>query len=173
MTLALLQDAEATSALARAVLPWSRLFSHSKAVSAAVLFLHLVPLVTAAGAAVVADRSTLRASRLGADARTMQLVALARTHRVVLAGLALSLTSGILLFLSDVDNFRTAIAFWTKLGMVTLLLANGFLMTRTEAALAADPASESLWGRLRTVSQLSMALWLGTVLNGVILATYA
>ena len=173
MMLALLPDAEATSALARAVTPWSRLFSHSKAVSAAVLYLHLVPLVIAAGAAFAADRATLRVSNLGSAARTEQLAMLASIHRVVVSGLALSFASGILLFLSDVDNFRTAPAFWSKLVMVALLLSNGFLMTRTEAGLRADVANEALWHRMRTVSMLSMVLWLGTVLNGVILATYA
>ena len=173
MMLALLQDGEATSALARAVTPWSRLFSHSKAVSAAVLFLHLVPLVVAAGTAFVADRATIRASRLGPPERSAQLAELARIHRIVVGGLALSFVSGVLLFLSDVDNFRTAPAFWTKLAMVALLLANGFAMTRTEAALRTSGDDAQRWSRLRTISVLSMVLWLATVLNGVVLATYA
>lgn len=173
MMLALLPDGEAASALARAVTPWSRLFSHSKAVSAAVLFLHLVPLVIAAGTAFVADRATIRASRLGLAERTAQLVELARIHRVVVGGLSLSVVSGVLLFLSDVDNFRTAPAFWTKLVMVALLLANGYAMTRTEASLRAGGDNASGWSSMRTISVMSMVLWLATVLNGVILATYA
>ena len=173
MILSLLQDAEATSALARAVTPWSRLFSHSKAVSAAVLFLHLVPLVTAAGTAFAADRATIRASRMGAGERTAQLVDLARIHRFVVGGLALSFSSGVLLFLSDVDNFRTAPAFWSKLVLVALLLSNGFAMTRTEASLRGASDEAAGWSRMRTISVLSMILWITTILNGVVLATYA
>ena len=173
MMLVLLPDAESASALARAVTPWSRLFSHSKAVSAAVLYLHLVPLVIAAGTAFVADRATIRASRLGATERAAQLAALSRIHRTVVGGLTLSFASGVLLFLSDVDNFRSAPAFWSKLVMVALLLTNGFLMTRTEARLRAAGDDASGWSCMRAISVSSMVLWLATVLNGVVLATYA
>jgi len=79
-----LARAEASSPLARLVEPWNGLYSDSKAVATAVMFFHLVPLLIAGGAALTADRATIRASRLSGDERTRQLSELARTHAIVL-----------------------------------------------------------------------------------------
>ena len=173
MLLAQLAHAEATSPLARLVEPWNSLYSDSKAVATAVMFFHLVPLLIAGGAALTADRATIRASRLSLDERTRQLSELARTHAIVLFGLSLSLISGVLLFLSDVDEFLGSPWFWVKLAFVGLLLANGFVMTRTERALANGGDQGVLWGRLRTISMLSLILWTATTLVGVALTNYA
>jgi hypothetical protein len=173
MLLAQLAAAEGSSALARLAEPWNNLYSDSKAVASAVLFFHLVPLLVAGGAAVTMDRSALRASRGSADDRSRHLTELARTHPLVLGGLALSLASGVLLFLSDVDEFLGSPFFWIKLGLIGLLLANGFIMTRTEQSLNAGGDAAELWGRLRTISILSLILWLATTLAGVVLTNYA
>ena len=173
MLLAQLAAAEGTSALARLAEPWTNLYSDSKVVSATVVFLHLVPLLLAGGAALTADRATLRASRGSAEDRTRQLGELARVHAVVLGGLALSFASGVLLFLSDVDEFLGSPFFWVKLGLIGLLLLNGFVMTRTERALSGGGNETSLWARLRTISILSLTLWIATTLAGVVLMTYA
>jgi uncharacterized membrane protein len=171
--IATLQDAASPNALVRLAEPWNRLFSHSKPVSAAVLFLHLVPLLIAGGTAIVADRATLRAARGSAADRARQLVELAGTHRFVLGGLTLSLVSGILLFLSDVESFLPSPFFWIKLTCVALLLTNGFVITRTERALGAAAEDAKLWRRLRTVSIVSLVLWLATTLAGVVLKEFA
>jgi uncharacterized membrane protein len=171
--LAQLAAAEGSSALARLAEPWNALYSDSKVVSSAVVFLHLLPLLVAGGAALTADRATLRAVRGSADDRSRQLRDLARVHAVVLGGLALSFVSGVLLFLSDVDEYLGSPIFWVKLGFVGLLLLNGFMMTRTEKALASGGDETALWGRLRTISVLSLALWTTTTLVGVVLMTYA
>lgn len=171
--LAQVAAAEGSSALARLAEPWNSLYSDSKAVASAVLFLHLVPLLLAGGAAITADRATLRAVRGSADDRARQLRDLARVHAAVLVGLALSFVSGVLLFLSDVDEFLGSPWFWVKLGIVGLLLANGFVMTRTERALANGGDEGVLWGRLRTISVLSLTLWIATTLVGVALTNYA
>jgi hypothetical protein len=168
-----LAAAEGSSALARLAEPWNNLYSDSKAVASVVLFFHLVPLLVAGGAAVTMDRSALRASRGGADDRSRHLVELARTHPFVLGGLALSFASGVLLFLSDVDEFLATPVFWVKLVLVALLLLNGFMMTRTERALGATRDDATLWGRLRTISVLSLILWIATTLAGVVLTNYA
>jgi uncharacterized membrane protein len=105
--------------------------------------------------------------------RTRQLGELARVHAVVLAGLALSFASGVLLFLSDVDEFLGSPFFWVKLGLVGVLLANGFMMNRTERALAGGGNETALWARLRTISLLSLVLWIATTLAGVVLMSYA
>ena len=168
-----LARAEASSPLARLVEPWNGLYSDSKAVATAVMFFHLVPLLIAGGAALTADRATIRASRLNVEDRTRQLGELARTHAIVLVGLALSFVSGLLLFLSDVDEFLASPWFWVKLGFVGLLLVNGFVMTRTERALANGGDQGVLWDRLRTISVLSLTLWIATTLVGVALTNYA
>ena len=160
-------------ALARAAAPWAKVFGDYKAVSAGVLFLHLAPLVFAAGAAFTADRATLRALKLGAAERARQLQDLAAIHRVVLFGLTLSFISGLLLFLSDVETFLGSVFLWIKLGLVGLLVVNGFLMTRTEKALARSDGDPALWARLRTIALLSAVLWLATTLAGVVLKEYA
>jgi uncharacterized membrane protein len=173
MLLAQLARAGASSPLARLVEPWNGLYADSKAVATTVMFFHLVPLLIAGGAALTADRATIRASRASVEDRTRQLGELARTHAIVLVGLALSFISGVLLFLSDVDEFLGSPWFWVKLGIVGLLLANGFVMTRTERALANGGDEGVLWGRLRTISVLSLTLWIATTLVGVALTNYA
>jgi hypothetical protein len=170
---ALLAAAESSSALARVAEPWNSLYSDSKAVASAVLFLHLVPLLLAGGAAITADRATLRAARGTAEDRSRHLRDLARVHAVVLGGLALSFVSGVLLFLSDVDEFLGSPVFWVKLALVGLLLLNGFMMTRTEKALGAGGEETAHWARLRTISVLSLILWTTTTLVGVVLTNYA
>jgi uncharacterized membrane protein len=171
--LAQLTATEGSSALARLVEPWNSLYSDSKVVSSAVVFLHLLPLLVAGGAALTADRATLRAARGSADDRARQLRELARVHAVVLGGLALSFVSGVLLFLSDVDEYLGSPVFWVKLGFVGLLLLNGFMMTRTEKALASGGNESALWARLRTISVMSLILWTTTTLVGVVLMSYA
>lgn len=173
MVLAQLEAAKSSSALARLAEPWNTLYSDSKVVSATVVFLHLVPLLVAGGAAIAADRATLRATRGTVEDRTRQLAEIGRTHRVVLGGLALSFASGVLLFLSDVDTFLESPFFWIKLGLVGLLLVNGFVMTRTEQTLHGRGDDAVLWGRMRTISMMSLALWLATTLAGVVLMSFA
>ena len=97
----------------------------------------------------------------------------AASHRIVVSGLALSFVSGILLFLSDVETFLGSVYIWVKLGLVGLLLVNGFLMTRTEKQLEASGDSVALWARMRTIALLSAVLWLATTLAGVVLKEFA
>jgi hypothetical protein len=132
-----------------------------------------VPLLLAGGAALTADRATIRVARSSADDRARHLGDLARTHAVVLSGLALSFASGVLLFLSDVDEFLGSPVFWVKLGLIGLLLLNGFVMTLTERALSTGGNESALWARLRTISVLSLILWIATTLAGVVLTNYA
>lgn len=173
MLLARVDAGGVTEALARVAAPWAKVFADYKAVSAGVLFLHLVPLVVAAGAAFAADRATLRAASAGPGERSRQLKELAAIHRVVRFGLALSLVSGVLMFLSDVETFLGSVFFWIKLVCVGLLLVNGYFMTRTEQALAAAGENEALWARMRTIALVSATLWLVTTLAGVVLKEYA
>jgi hypothetical protein len=153
--------------------PWSSVYAHNRAVSTAVIFLHVAPLVFGAGAAFVMDRTTLSVSRGGPIERDRHLRELARVHRVVLGGLTFSFVSGLLMFLSDVTTFLGAMLFWVKIGLVALLLANGFLLTRTEHALLTASNNDALWHRMRTLSVASAVLWLATTFSGVVLTQFS
>lgn len=161
-----------TGALATAAAPWARLYAHSKAVSSAVTFMHVAPLVFGAGAAFVMDRTTLRVGRGGAVERERHLHELERVHRVVITGLTFSFLSGVLFFLADVETFVGSFVFWGKLTLVALLLANGLLMKQTEQALLTASDSALLWHRMRTLSIMSAVLWLATTLAGVLLLQF-
>jgi len=155
--------------------PWRDAWGNSVVLSTGVLFVHLAALVLGAGLALAADRNTLRSWRAGPDERARQLAELAGTHRLVQGALGALFGSGVLLFLSDVEEYGSSRVFWVKMGLVTLLLANGYAMTRTEAALrgtdAQHPLLEALWRRMRAHSVTSAALWLVTLLAGTILAS--
>ena len=170
----LIQQAEGlTATLASLAKPWANLYGDSKVISATVTFLHIAPLIIGAGAAFAADRATMRVAREGPTERARQLKELAGIHRVVLFGLAMSFISGWALFFSDVETFLGSIFLWIKLALVGLLLLNGFLMTRTEAALGRSVESVPLWSRLRMLAVVSAVLWFATTLAGVVLREFA
>jgi uncharacterized membrane protein len=157
--------------------PWSKIVAHSKAVSASVLFFHLVPLIIAGGSAFAADRATLRVASADHHERRRQLQELVAIHRVVVIGLGFSFISGLLLFLADVETFLGSVFLWIKLALVAVLLVNGWMMTVTERDLARagenQDAAIPLWRRLQTLAVLSVALWIATTLAGVVLKEFA
>ncbi|MEP6730582.1 MAG: hypothetical protein ABJE10_08085 [bacterium] len=173
MILARVEASGLTGAIAKLAEPWAKFYGDYKAVSAGVLFLHLVPLIIAAGAAFAADRATLRVARADTGQRAEQLAGLASIHRIVILGLTLSFVSGVLMFLSDVETFVGSIFLYIKLGLVALLLINGWMMTRAEKALAVDVNDEKSWDRMRTIAYMSAVLWLATTLAGVVLKEFA
>jgi len=150
--------------------PWQRAYSDSTALPVAVVFVHLAALLVGGGLALAADRGTLRLARGEPAERGRHLASLALTHRPVVAALAMALTSGALLALTDVEEYATSRVFWVKMTLVATLLANGALMTRTEAALRADPDDTRRWARLHANALASGVLWLSVVLAGTTLA---
>jgi len=162
------------AALGDLVKPWADAYSNSKLLATVVTFVHVAGLLFGGGLAVAADRGTLRAMRRDAGLRGSHLEELSAVHRVVLTGLTLSLISGLLLLAADLDTYFGSWIFWTKMGMVALLLANGYLMTRTERMLKASPDPESTaWGKLHRASIVSLALWFAITLAGVALVNAA
>ena len=88
----------------------------------------------------------------------------------VLLGLILALGSGVLLFAADVATFARSPVFWVKMGLLALLLANGWLLSRTESELRTGEIDRpALWTRLGYISYASMALWLALILAGTLL----
>lgn len=145
------------------------MYGDSSVLPTLVVFGHIAALVFAGGLAVTLDRATLRAARGSPDDRARQIDELARAHRSVILGLALSAVTGVLLFAADVETYFTAPAFWTKMALVTALLVNGYMMTRVETKTRAPDGSTDAWGSLRRMAIASMVLWFATAFVGVAL----
>ena len=163
--------------LVQALEPWKSLFSVSKAVASIVTGVHLVGLLFGGGLAVAADRTTLRALRRPPAERAAALGELHAVHRPVLVALTALFVSGAALAAADLESFLASPVFYFKLGLVTLLLANGLVLERTERALRrAAPgagAETRLWYRLRATAWLSLMLWASTVAAGTVLVNAA
>jgi uncharacterized membrane protein len=154
--------------------PWSDFYSHSKGAETIVTFLHIGGLLLAGGLAVAADRSSLRALRFPARQRAEQMKELAAVHRWVLTGLTIVALSGLLLLTSDIETFFGSWIFWTKMGLVVLLLINGFMMTRVENGLALDAGDASPhWATLKRTAVSSLALWFTITLAGLALVNFS
>jgi hypothetical protein len=153
--------------LASLVAQWASLYSGHAALRTVVVFAHVGALVGAGGCAIAADRATLLASRRHEAERRSQVESLAGTHQVVIAGLALMLASGLMMFAADVETFLYSRVFWIKMGLIVLLLANGAALTAAERR--ATGGDEGAWGRLRLTAMTSLALWLSITFAGVAL----
>ncbi len=151
--------------------PWASLYNASPPLQTVVLFAHLAGLLMGGGFALATDRATLRAAGAGPEERIRHLSELHGVHRVVLIGLALAIASGVLMFAADLETFAVSALFWVKMGLVLLLLTNGYALTRAETALRRDPHGG--WDRLRKVSIASSVLWLSLVLAGTSLSNFS
>ena len=155
-----------TAALSQAVQSWTDVYSHSSLLRTLVGFVHVAGLVGGGGAAIAADRATLKATR-GALVGRDELTAIHTTHRVVVAGLAAVILSGVLLFAADVDTYSVSRIFWVKMGMVGALMINGALLVRVgRDGRVPDPGMRHA---LRRMTVISMALWFLTTLAGAAL----
>jgi len=161
--------------LVKLVEPWSALYSDSTIIPTLVVFGHIAALVFAGGMAVTLDRATLRAARGPAEFRWRQLEELRAAHRSVIIGLGLSVVTGVLLFAADLETYFGSWIYWTKMGLIVLLLINGYLMTRAEGAISSTPnaADEPGWKRLRTAAIVSLVLWFAIAFAGVALVKAA
>jgi hypothetical protein len=161
----------APATLVQLVEPWAQLYGDSSLLQTLVVFAHVAALVFAGGMAVTLDRATLRASRGSSEIRWRQLEELRAAHRQVLTGIALSLVTGLLLFAADLETYFGSWIFWTKMGLIGTLLANGFAMTRVEARVSSTPnaADGDGWRRLRTTATISIVLWFAIAFAGVAL----
>lgn len=156
--------------LAAVVAPWADFYNASKATQSAVSFGHFGGMMTAGGFALATDRATLRAAGAPAAEQPRQLKELALAHPIVVAALAVTALSGLLMLAADLESLVVAPAFWIKMGLIALLLGNGWLMMRAERALRSGDAADARgWQRLRRASLASLVLWFAVVLAGSIL----
>ena len=152
--------------------PWADFYSDSKLAETLVTFAHVGALLVGGGIAIAADRTTLRTA---SDVeRKRHLLDVGESHRAVVISLVVVVLSGLLLFASDVESFWGSWIYWTKMGLVVLLLVNGLRMQGIERRAAADPVvSTAHWSAFRGAAMVSLALWLVTSLAGVALLSYA
>lgn len=157
--------------LASPVEAWAAFYGDHQMVSVVVRYLHLAGVVVGGGTALVTDRRTLRALRLGAAERGAALAALATAHRVVVPALAVVVATGALMAASDTGTFLGSPLYWSKMGLVTLLLLNGLGLRAAERAAGAGRPKG--WAALGLASAASLLLWLGTLFAGVWLTVAA
>jgi len=141
---------------------WAHLYSDDKTVSVTVTYVHLAAVLVAGGLAAAADREALIASPSSPD-----LAAVHPPHRLIVISLLVIGLSGILMTLSDVHHFLTSVVFWTKMGLILLLLGNGALRLKAEHAVRLRIAAG--WSRLRRTSIASLVLWFVILLAGTII----
>lgn len=168
-------------ALVTALQPWADVYAESLWLPLALLSAHLLSLVAAAGVALAVDRRVLRVGAPRASVTSPPpsalLDELADAHPLVLRALTVTLLSGAAMATADLGTYASSTVFWSKMGLVVLLLANGHRMRRAERQLgavspaAATPAeAEPALGSLRAAAWRSVLLWSGIIVLGVVVS---
>ena len=162
----------AIPAVAGLVERWAHLYADSKALSAGIMFAHLAGVLGAGGLAIAADRASLLLPPGGGDADELarEIARLKSVHAWVIAGLALTVATGVLQLFSDLHTYLTAWIFWTKMGLIALLLLNGWVRLRAEQGIEAGGTATHL-ARFRRTSVASLVLWFAVLLAGAFLTT--
>ena len=150
--------------LAHAVSSWAAFYSGSAVMRTLVSFVHVAGLVAGGGAAISADRATLKATRRGLPVTREQIDHIHNTHRIVILGLAGVIVSGVLLFAADVDTYAPSKLFWLKMAMVAALMINGAFLVRVGHGV--QMPDEGTRRTMRWTASLSLALWFLTTLVG-------
>jgi hypothetical protein len=162
------------SALVDLLKPWSDFYGHSKLTETIVVFVHVGGLLLGGGIAVASDRATLRALARPSEDRAAQRHELSTAHRMVLTGIVLIALSGVALVTSDIETFWGSPIYWTKMALVVALLANGFMITRAEAALHHDDSDGARgWRTLHRTSVASLGLWFSITALGIALVNFS
>jgi hypothetical protein len=156
--------------LVAALQPWADFYGHNKLVAAGVEFLHVGGLLVGGGFAIASDRAALRAVKAPIEHQKHVLREFTTVHKPVLMALSVMVISGLLMLASDIGTFLVSPVYWTKMTLVLLLLANGYLLKRADEKLNADPSpGNRAWKHFKFSSIASITLWLSTTLAGVIL----
>jgi uncharacterized membrane protein len=136
---------------------WSSYYGDHQALSVTIRYLHLAALVVGGGTAIATDRQVRRAAPGAAADRAAAITMLNGAHGIVGASLALIVVTGVLMTGADLETYLTSWIFWTKMGLVALLLVNGAILRRAgqHAASLVHPPR-----RLVVTAVLSIVLWL-------------
>jgi uncharacterized membrane protein len=146
---------------------WASLYANHPVLRTALAFGHVGGLVVAGGAAVEADRLTLRRARRVSHVEDALFESNNAAHRTVVTALVAVVVSGILLFGADVDTYLYSKVYWTKMTLMVLLLANGALMLRAERRI--DRGDARAWAAMVRTAWASLLLWTLTTAAGVAL----
>lgn len=161
--------------IAGVVRPFADIYAASLPMQTGTSFLHFAGLLTAGGFAIATDRAVWRTARSVDVQRRRQLLAeLDAIHRPVLAGLTVVFVTGLLLTAADTQTYLVSAVFWTKMGLIALLLANGWWLGRISRGLVRDFDRRNRgWQLLLASSAVSVTLWLAVTFAGVLLTTRA
>jgi hypothetical protein len=157
----------ALTAVSHLLARWAHFYGQTRAVSATVTYLHLGGILLGGGLAIAADVAALRLSPKTVPDWPGELDRLAAVHRWVVGGLALIFGSGVVMILAQVGSFATSGVFWVKMGLVALLIGNGYARLRCEIALRRGTVAR--WGWFRRTSIASLLLWFLILLVGTLL----
>jgi len=156
-----------TAALRDLAVTWGSFYSNHAALRTIIAFAHVGGLVAAGGASFVADREILSAFGRRTQDRSSGLRTVHNAHGVILAGLAVVIVSGVLLFAADLDAYLTSRLFWIKMALVAALMINGAILTRAEHR-ASNNLNDS-WETLKWTAIASLCLWFLTTFIGTAL----
>ncbi|HEX4575035.1 MAG TPA: hypothetical protein VH158_07880 [Gemmatimonadales bacterium] len=155
------------TALSHLLAPWAHFYRHTTGVSTTVTYLHLAGILLGGGLAVATDRASLRLAPGTMPDWSQELARLAGVHRWVVASLAIIFVSGALMMLAEIETFAPSVVFWSKMGLIVLLLGNGYARMRAETALGRGRSAA--WRGFRLTSITSLALWFLILLAGTLL----
>jgi hypothetical protein len=155
--------------LSRLVEWWAHLYSDSKVLSAAVMYVHLGGILVAGGFALVEDRASILLLRKAEPDYRRELPLIESVHVWVLGGLAFVAASGLLMLLADLHTYLTSLLFWVKMALIAALLMNGWVRLRAEHLLRDGMTSRRML--LHRTSLLSVGLWFMVLLAGAFLST--
>ncbi len=86
------------------------------------------------------------------------------THGIVVAGLVALTVSGALLVAADAETFLHSKIFWLKIGLIAMLLANGWL--QLQGGRRVRHGVPDAWNRLHATAISSLVLWFVITLIG-------
>ena len=150
--------------ISHVVAAWAALYSGSAVLRTLVSFVHVAGLVGGGGAAIAADRATLKATRRGLAVTREQIDAIHHTHRVVILGLAARDRQRRAAVRRRCRDLRASKLFWLKMVMVAALMVNGAILVRVGHGV--QMPDERTRRTMRWTAGLSLALWFLTTLVG-------
>src|SRR5262245_5096094 len=157
--------------LAAAAAPWASFYNDSTAAQTLITFGHFGGMMVAGGSAVTADRGVLKASRQAGSGRLRRIDDISGAHRTVITALAVTSISGVLMLAAYLENLAVSPWFWLKMGLLALLIINGWFMTPISQQLRRDGGiTPKLWSRLQFAATTSLVLWFAVVLAGTLLS---
>jgi hypothetical protein len=176
MSLRLFQLAPVLASVDAFAEPWQKLYVHSSIVATLVLFGHVAGLLVAGTLTLSTELGALRLDPHDAEARRRYARDVTPPRRAIAIAFAIAILSGVLLFLTDLEAFAVSTVFWTKMGLVALLLANGVVASRLDARLSrastgASGAEQLVLRRRRASARVTGVLWFALVLLGSALAS--